>query len=300
MVKGTLNSMTGFAARRGEGAGASWTWDVRSVNGKGFDLRLRLPEGIEGLEAAVRAAVSARVARGNVSVTLRLAQEASAASYRVNEAALHAALSALGRAEAAARAAGFETRPLSPADILGLKGVLDTNGDAEAQAELLPALTDDLAGALDDFIAARAQEGAALAALIAGQIDGIAALVAAAGSAAEARRPQMEAALSDNLARVLAGAGEADPNRVAQELALLVVKADVTEELDRLGAHVAAARKLLAGGGAVGKRFDFLMQEFMREANTLCSKSGNIELTRIGLDLKTLIDQMREQVQNVE
>ncbi|WP_284163143.1 YicC/YloC family endoribonuclease [Frigidibacter sp. SD6-1] len=300
MVKGTLNSMTGFAARRGEGAGAGWTWDIRSVNGKGFDLRPRLPDGIEGLEAAVRAAVSARVARGNVSVTLRLAQEVSADSYRVNEPALHAALFALGRAEAAARAAGFETRPMSPAEILGLKGVLDTNGGADDQSALLPALLADLGLALDDFIAMRAEEGAALASVISGQTERIAALVAEAAQAAEARRAQMEATLSDNLARVLSGAGEADPNRVAQELALLVVKADVTEELDRLSAHVAAARKLLAGGGAVGKRFDFLMQEFMREANTLCSKSGNVELTRIGLDLKTVIDQMREQVQNVE
>ncbi|MCY1125431.1 YicC family protein [Frigidibacter sp. RF13] len=300
MVKGTLNSMTGFAARRGEGAGASWTWDIRSVNGKGFDLRLRLPDGIEGLESAVRTAVSARVARGNVSVTLRLTQEASADSYRVNEPALHAALAALGRAEAAARAAGFETRALSPADILGVKGVLDTNGGNEEQAKVLPALLADLDGALADFATTRAQEGAALASVISSQADRIATLVGEAGRAAEARRPQMEATLGENLARVLAGAGEADPNRVAQELALLVVKADVTEELDRLSAHIVAARKLLADGGAVGKRFDFLMQEFMREANTLCSKSGNVELTRIGLDLKTLIDQMREQVQNVE
>lgn len=136
--------------------------------------------------------------------------------------------------------------------------------------------------------------------MIAGQIDRIAALAEAARKTADARRPQMEASLRDNLARVLAGAAEADPQRVAQELALLTVKADVAEELDRLTAHVAAARALLAEGGAVGKKFDFLMQEFMREANTLCSKSGNVDLTRIGLDLKTVIDQMREQVQNVE
>jgi uncharacterized protein (TIGR00255 family) len=143
-------------------------------------------------------------------------------------------------------------------------------------------------------------EGAALARIVATQIDRIEALTGAARAAAEARRPLMQQALNDNLARVLAGAAEADPQRVAQELALLTVKADVTEELDRLTAHVAAARALLAEGGAVGRKIDFLMQEFMREANTLCSKSGNVDLTRIGLDLKTVIDQMREQVQNVE
>ncbi len=146
----------------------------------------------------------------------------------------------------------------------------------------------------------RAAEGQALATVISGQVDKVAALGAEAKAAADARRPEMERALNENLARVLAGAAEADPARVAQELALLVVKADVTEEIDRLAAHVDAARALLAEKGAIGRKFDFLMQEFMREANTLCSKSGNAALTRIGLDLKTVIDQMREQVQNVE
>jgi uncharacterized protein (TIGR00255 family) len=146
----------------------------------------------------------------------------------------------------------------------------------------------------------RRDEGRALAEVIARQTDRIAALAAEAATAAEARRPEMARSLSEALARVMASAAEADPARVAQELALLAVKADVTEELDRLGAHVGAARKLLAAGGAVGRKFDFLMQEFMREANTLCSKSGNAGLTRIGLDLKHVIDQMREQVQNVE
>ena len=154
--------------------------------------------------------------------------------------------------------------------------------------------------ALAAFNAMRAAEGQALATVIAGQIGRIADLADQARTAADARRPQMEQTLRDNLARVLAGAAEADPARVAQELALLAVKSDVTEELDRLAAHVAAANRLLAEKGAVGRKFDFLMQEFMREANTLCSKSGNAELTRIGLDLKTVIDQMREQVQNVE
>ena len=254
-------SMTGFATRRGTAMGYDWVWDVRSVNGKGFDLRLRLPDWVEGLEAAVRAATGARVSRGNVTLGLRLA-----------------------------RGAGAEA----------LRGVLDQGGETDDTTPLLAALLADFAPLLEDFTQMRAAEGRALSAIIAAQIDRIAELSAVARDAAEARRPLMEQALRDNLARVLAGAAEADPARVAQELALMAVKADVTEELDRLGAHVTAARALLRETATVGRRFDFLTQEFMREANTLCSKSGSVDLTRIGLDLKTVIDQMREQVQNVE
>lgn len=300
MVKGRILSMTGFASGRGTGPDHVWAWDLRSVNGKGSDLRLRLPDWIEGLEAGLRSALAARIVRGSVSLTLKVTEEGGAETLRVNVGGLHAALSALGHAEAAARASGFEMRPMTAADLLAVRGVVDQGGGVADTGPLLAALLADFANVLEQFCTARAAEGAALAAIIAGQIDRIAALTEAARRAADARRPQMEAALRENLARVLAGAAEADPARVAQELALLTVKADVTEELDRLGAHIAAARDLLAGGGAVGKKFDFLMQEFMREANTLCSKSGNVDLTRIGLDLKTVIDQMREQVQNVE
>jgi uncharacterized protein (TIGR00255 family) len=300
MVKGTLISMTGFASGRGAGLGYGWSWDLRSVNGKGFDLRLRLPDWIEGLEAGVRAAVGAKIARGSVSLGLKIARDAGGEGLRVNPAGLRAALAALGMAESAARAAGFEVQPMTATEVLAVKGVLDQGGEADDTGPLLAALLADLGPVIDAFGAMRAREGAALTGLIAGQIDRIAVLARAARQTAEARRPQMEATLRDNLARVLAGAVDADPQRVAQELALLTVKADVTEELDRLSAHVDAARALLAEGGIVGKKFDFLMQEFMREANTLCSKSGNVDLTRIGLDLKTVIDQMREQVQNVE
>ncbi len=300
MVKHGMISMTGFAARRGAGHGHDWAWDIRSVNGKGFDLRLRLPEGVEGLEQAVRAAVGVRVARGNVALGLKLSRDAGALGLRVSPAGLGAALAALKVIEEAAAKARLELREMTAAEILALKGVADPGGEAEDSAPLLAALLANLAPLLDDFTAMRAAEGAALAGVIAAQIDRIATLTEAARTAAEARRPLMELALRDNLARVLAAAAEADPARVAQELALLTVKADVTEELDRLTAHVAAARALLAEPGAVGRKLDFLMQEFMREANTLCSKSGNVDLTRIGLDLKTVIDQMREQVQNVE
>ncbi len=300
MVNHTLVSMTGFAERLGSGFGTDWVWEIRSVNGKGLDLRLRLPEGIEGLEAAVRAAVSAKVARGNVTLGLKLARGGEAAAPRVNATGLAAALDALAVVTRTAAERGLDLRTPAASEILTLCGVLESAAPEEDTAPLLAALLADLDRALAAFNAMRAAEGQALATVIAGQIGRIADLADQARTAADARRPQMEQTLRDNLARVLAGAAEADPARVAQELALLAVKSDVTEELDRLAAHVAAANRLLAEKGAVGRKFDFLMQEFMREANTLCSKSGNAELTRIGLDLKTVIDQMREQVQNVE
>ncbi|WP_347309820.1 YicC/YloC family endoribonuclease [Defluviimonas sp. SAOS-178_SWC] len=300
MVNAQLVSMTGFASRRGQGRGYAWAWEIRSVNGKGLDLRVRLPDWIEGLEQAVRVEVGKVAARGNVALSLKIAREAGGEALRVNAAGLDAVIDALGVVRARAEALGLTLADPTTAEVLALRGVTDQGGEDAETGLLLAALLADLAPLLKDFAAMRAAEGRALAAVISGQVDRIATLAAEAKTAADARRPEMEEALTENLARVLAGAADADPARVAQELALLVVKADVTEELDRLSAHVDAARALLAEKGAIGRKFDFLMQEFMREANTLCSKSGNAALTRIGLDLKTVIDQMREQVQNVE
>ena len=300
MVNAALVSMTGFAARRGQGAGYAWTWEIRSVNGKGLDLRLRMPDWIEGLEPAVRAAVAKVAARGNVTLSLKLQREEGVEALRVNPAGLEAALSALLLVKAQAHAQGVTVSDPGMADILALRGVTDQGGEREDSGPLLNVLLADLEPLLEDFAGMRAAEGSALASVIAGQIDRVAALNDEARAAADARRPELETNLRANMERILSGAAEVDPQRIAQELALLVVKADVSEELDRLAAHVGAARALLGEKGAVGRKFDFLMQEFMREANTLCSKSGNAALTRIGLDLKTVIDQMREQVQNVE
>lgn len=299
MVKRAIRSMTGFANARGAGAGSDWLWDIRSVNGKGLDLRLRLPDWIEGLEAALRTRATAALTRGNVSVSLKIERAGGSDAPRVNVAALDAALGALALVRARAKAAGVTLADPSAADILAMRGVTEGAAAEEDQSALLTALLADFDALLAALIAMRESEGRALAAIIAGQIDRIEALVADATAAAIARRPEMQRQLEENLARAMAGVA-ADPDRVAQELALLTVKADVTEELDRLRAHIAAARGLLAEAGAIGRKLDFLMQEFMREANTLCSKSGNAALTRIGLDLKTVIDQMREQVQNVE
>ncbi len=294
-------SMTGFAARQGGGAGMEWAWDLRAVNGKGFDLRLRLPDGIDGLEAGVREAVARVVARGSVQLGLKLATGAGAETLQINPPGLTAALAALATAEAQAAGQGLELARTSAAQVLGLRGVTQ-QGVAEAPdpVALRAALLQDLAALLDDFNAMRRTEGAALARVLGAQIDRIAALTDAAALAAEARRPEVAENLRAALARVADAAPGVDPARVAGELAMLAIKADVTEEIDRLRTHVVAARAHLAADGPVGRKLEFLTQEFVREANTLCSKSGSAALTAIGLDLKHVIDQMREQIQNLE
>jgi uncharacterized protein (TIGR00255 family) len=296
-------SMTGFAARKGQGLGYSWGWDIRSVNGKGLDLRLRVPDWIDGLELALRAELGRAMQRGNVSVTLKVQRDGQADgadALRVNPPALAAVLRALAAVEEAAMQSGVTLAQATAADVLAVRGVLDTTTTDEDTAPLRAAILADLPALLADFGAMRATEGAALHAVIAAQLDQIDHLTRDAGVEAAARRDTAAATLRDALARVLANADGVDETRLAQELAMIAVKNDVTEELDRLAAHIAAARALLADPGPIGRKFDFLMQEFMREANTLCSKAQALALTRIGLDLKTVIDQMREQVQNVE
>ncbi len=299
---GTIRSMTGFAVRRGQGAdGSAWAWEMRAVNGRGFDLRLRLPEGIDGLEAGARKLVGAAVTRGSVTLSLRLERATGAAVARVDPQALSAALAALQQVRRGAEAEGLVLAPPAATDILALRGVLDTSGAVAPDMAALGAdLLADLPALIGEFDAMRCQEGAALAAILTAQIDRIAALTVAAGAALGPRRAHLAEALREGLARLSETAPAADPARLEQELALLYVKSDVTEELDRLRAHVQAARGHLAQGGPVGRKLDFLTQEFNREANTLCSKAQSAELTRIGLDLKAVIDQMREQVQNVE
>ena len=258
-------SMTGFAARRGAGVGYSWTWDLRSVNGKGLDLRLRVPDWIDGLEAM-----------------------------------LNAALAAVGRVELAGMALGVTLRQATAADVLTLRGVIDASAVETDTTSLRQVLLADLPALLAEYHAMRASEGRALAAVLTAQLDRIATLTSEAQAETVNRAASQAATLREGVVRVLAATDAVDPARLAQELALLAVKTDVTEELDRLTAHVAAARAHLAEGQPAGRKLDFLMQEFMREANTLCSKAQSLALTRIGLDLKTVIDQMREQVQNVE
>lgn len=294
-------SMTGFATRRGQFGAQSWLWDMRSVNGKGLDLRLRVPDWIDGLEPQLRAILGQSLQRGNVGVTLKVTREAGAdAALRINPAALAAALAMLAEVEATAMASGVTLAQASQADILALRGVVEQASDDADTAPLAAALVADFRNLLADLIEMRASEGVALQKVILAQLDQIETLVADAATLAEARRDLVAETLKQNVRNLLQAADNLDEKRIEQELALLAVKADVTEELDRLRAHIQAARDLMAADAPMGRKLDFLMQEFMREANTLCSKAQAVALTRVGLDLKAVIDQMREQVQNVE
>lgn len=240
--------MTAFASGRGAAAGYAWECDLRSVNGKGLDLRLRVPDWIEGLEAALRARLGKVMARGNVTLNLRVQSEEQTGGLVVNEAQLGAALDALARVESEALARGLTLSPAGAGEILGLRGVVEA-GTAETDIPALrAALEAGVEAVLEDFLAMRASEGAALATLLADHLDTIARLTDAAAEAAEARRPEAARALREALARVMDLSEGADETRVAQELAMLAVKADVTEELGRLRAHVDAARDLLAKG----------------------------------------------------
>jgi uncharacterized protein (TIGR00255 family) len=295
-------SMTGFAIRKGHGLGYAWTWDIRSVNGKGLDLRLRLPDWIDGLEATLRADIGRALQRGNVSLGLKVTRDTADTTdgLRVNHAVLAQILAAISEIEQAALNSGVTLAQASHADVLVMRGVLDQSTADDDIAPLRAALLADFAPLLIDFQAMRGAEGAALRVVILAQLTRIEGLTSAALIEAAARSAHSNDSLRDALTRVLANSENVDETRLAQELALIAIKTDVTEELDRLTAHVTAARTLMDEDGPVGRKFDFLMQEFMREANTLCAKAQSLALTRIGLDLKTVIDQMREQVQNVE
>lgn len=296
------HSMTGYASQTGATDGASWQWEIRSVNARGLDLRLRLPDPVSGvLEPRLRAILSKRLSRGNVSLTLRLDRSEGAAALSLDETALANVLTALDQIQDRALTMGITLAQPTAADVLNQRGVIrqgaDDSGDVEALAEVLE---QDFAPLLESFCGMRASEGAALEQVISAQLDEIEDLTAKAATAATERLPVLQDNMRRALARVLETAETQDESRIAQELAQIAVKADVTEEIDRLTTHVSAARGLLAANGPKGRKLDFLTQEFNREANTLCSKSQDSALTGIGLALKVVIDQMREQIQNVE
>ncbi|MEJ6402152.1 YicC/YloC family endoribonuclease [Yoonia sp. 2307UL14-13] len=296
-----IHSMTAFASRTGQLDQVSWSWEMRGVNARGLDLRLRLPDGIDGLEAAVRSAVGKALARGNITINLRLTREENGAGIAViDPVQLDAVLRALEHVQQRACDIGVTLAQPSAADVIVQRGVLVAAKGDDMAGQLQEALIADIAPLLADFVAMRRNEGEALKAVLLDQIARIDALVRQASDAAVARQPQMADNLKTALRRVVDDVAEVEEARVAQELALLAVKADVTEEIDRLKAHVTAARDLLAADQPIGRKLDFLAQEFNREANTLCSKAQAKDLTAIGLDLKAVIDQMREQVQNVE
>ncbi len=296
-----LTSMTGFADLAGGADGVAWVWEARSVNGRGLDVRVRLPDGFEALDAPVRAAAVGGFSRGSVSIGLRMGPGGRSATPRLSVEALEAAIGAALAAGEAASRRGLDLGPMTAADLIGLRGVLETEASLPSEnPAVIAALTAEAGALVAALKASRAAEGAAIARVLAAQVDRIAALAEAARAAAAARGPRQAETLRARIEAVLAATAAIDEARLAQELALLAVKADVAEELDRLDAHVAAARALIAAEGPVGRKLDFLTQEFNREANTLCSKAQAAELTTIGLEMKVVVDQLREQVQNVE
>ncbi len=295
-----INSMTAFANRSGSSGSASWTWEMRGVNARGLDLRLRVPDGVDGLEISLRAAMAKALHRGNVNLVLRLTREDGTRKMDVDAAQLDMVLRALDQVQDRAFEMGVTLAQPTAADVLAQRGVMVATTVETDQDDLAAVLVADFAPLLADFTAMRAAEGRALGTVIAAQIDQIDALVAKAALAADARKPQVAENLRRAMQKVVDGITEIDEDRIAQELAMLATKSDVTEEIDRLQAHVAAARDLLMSDKPVGRKLDFLAQEFNREANTLCSKANAAELTAAGLDLKSVIDQMREQIQNVE
>ncbi len=294
-----LSSMTGFARAEGECKGCAWAWEARSVNGKGLDTRLRLAPGFEALDPQVRKRVGQRLKRGNVSVQLSAAWAQAGAGYRVNHDMLEQILALLPSLHD--RLPG--STPPQAETLLTIRGVVEQAEDElpeETMAEIRAAAMGGLDRALDGLEENRRAEGARLLDVVSGQVDLIGELTSKAASLAAAQPDAIARRLREQVEALLADVPALSEERLAQEAAVLMVKADLREELDRLAAHVEAARDLLSGDGAVGRKLDFLCQEFNREANTLCSKSQDVELTRVGLDLKAVIDQLREQVQNIE
>ncbi len=293
-----LNSMTGFARLDGGGELLRWTWEIRSVNGKGFDVRIRLPVGFERLEPSVRERSAARLARGNVQVALSTNAETAGQRFTINEDVLAKVIDAMERI-----GRKITVQPPTLDGILALRGVVemeDAVADEAARQAVDAELLTGLDAALDDLVAMREREGAAIGALLATRLDEMAGLTGQA-DASPSRAPEtIRARLAEQVATLLDAAPALDPDRLHQEAVILATKADIREELDRLHAHADAARDLLAKGGAVGRRLDFLAQEFNREVNTLCAKSNDRALTAIGLDMKAVVDQMREQIQNLE
>ena len=290
----SIASMTGFARVTGTESGTDWTWELRSVNGRGLDLRLKLPSGLDSLEPRLRAILTARCARGTVQATLTLRRD------EANVVAVDRAL--LARLIDEARAALPDAPPPRIEALMGLPGVIRREAQEEAwqQTSLIAAISAGFETACDALVAARQAEGGRLAAVLAGLLARIRDLHGEARAAAELQPEAQQMRLTESLRRLLGDQAGLPPERLAQEVALLATRSDVTEELDRLASHIDAAGGLLSLGEPVGRQLDFLVQEFMREANTLCSKSASNDLTSVGLGLKAVVDQLREQVQNIE
>lgn len=295
--KGAVISMTGFARADGANERAQWVVEARSVNGKGRDLRCRLPTGLDGVEPAIRAAVETRLTRGNINVAVNLTRTEAAGSLRINRELLAQVL------DLAREIAGPDATPPAIDTLLSVRGIIDSAEPRETEEDrqaLEQAIAVTVSQAIDRLVEARTGEGAHLAAVLLEHLAEIERLTDAAAASAALQPDALRAKLRGQIQALLEAVPPVAEERLAQEAALLISKADIREELDRLRAHIAQARTMLRDGGAVGRRLDFLCQEFNREANTVCSKSADVELTRVGMDLKAVIEQFREQVQNIE
>jgi uncharacterized protein (TIGR00255 family) len=293
-----LSSMTGFARGQGVAGTYAWAWELKSVNSKGLDLKLRLPPGWEAIEPAVRARASEILSRGSVFANLSVSREGAAPVARINEPALNAVLAALKGLSS--KVAGA---PPTLDGILALKGVMEVSEAEESEDERSAAELAAVAGfsdALKGLADMRRTEGQALGKILSARLSEIGTLAARA-EATPGRKPEaIKARLAQQVAELLEASQRFDTDRLHQEAILLATKIDIREELDRLAAHVAQAKKLIADGGPIGRKLDFLSQELNRESNTLCSKANDLELTNIGLELKAVVEQFREQVQNLE
>ena len=292
-----LASMTGFARETGQSGSWRFAWELKSVNAKGLDVRGKGPAGFDAVIEEARVRVGRAVQRGTCHIALTASKDTAPATARINTALLDALLETLAPYDGR-----MGLRAPSVGALLGVRGVVEI-GEAEevgVPADVAATMLASLDSAIAALVASRRSEGGALAAVLSKRIDTIATLADAA-DACPARRPEaIKARLAEQVAALIDASAGLDPNRLHQEAVLLAARADIREEIDRLRAHVGAARELLGKGGPVGRRLDFLAQEFSREANTLCAKAVDVSLTVIGLDLKTEVEQFREQVQNVE
>jgi uncharacterized protein (TIGR00255 family) len=293
-----LSSMTGFARGHGVSGSYAWTWEVKSVNGKGLDLRLRLPPGWDAIEVPVRSRTAESLARGSLQANLTVERSSAQPIVHVNTAVLDAVLAA-----ARQLAPRINASPPTLDGLLSLKGVMEVSEAEESEEERRSAeaaVIADFAKVIAALVDMRQHEGEALGRILSARLGEIGALAERADKSPGRQPEAVRARLAEQIATLLSQSDRFDPDRLHQEAILIATKADVREELDRLAAHVGQARQLIGQGGPIGRKLDFLAQELNREANTLCAKANDVELTNIGLELKAAVEQFREQVQNVE
>lgn len=294
----TLQSMTGFARVEGNNEAAHWAWEVRSVNGKGLDFRLRTPPGFDNLQPQIRELVTGHFNRGNLQITLTIDRQKNAAVPIVNQEALDAVISAIASLQEKLNC------PTPAAEqILAIRGVMEMGEVAEndeEKAELTRAVMVDFTKLIGELTDARQSEGAAIVKVLSDQLDQLEKLTLAVTNDGSRTPEQIKNRLHKQIFQLLDNTSGLDLDRLHQEAAILATKADLCEELDRLNAHIEATRELLSGKGPIGRKLEFLSQEFNRECNTICSKSNAASVTATGLDMKLVIDQFREQVQNLE